>query len=68
MKENWSILDSSERILCVRWNDVDGVLDASVRCPLRICVFEAEGRAKWSSGIHEGETCIIGDIRSIARN
>ena len=28
-EENWSILDSSERMMCVRRNDVDGVLDRS---------------------------------------
>ena len=66
--ESWSILDSPDRMRCIQWDDVDGVLDTSVRCPLWICVFEAEGRANWSSGIDEGEMCIIGDIRSIARN
>ena len=47
---------------------MDGVLDASVWCPLRICVFEAEGRAVRSSGVLEVETCIIGDVRSIAQS
>ena len=31
-EENWSILDSSERMKCVQRNDVDGVLDVNVRC------------------------------------
>ena len=47
---------------------VDGVLDASVWCPLRIFVFEAEGRASRSSGILGGKACITGDVRSIARS
>ena len=32
-EENCTILDISERMECVRRNDVDGVLDVNVRCP-----------------------------------
>ena len=32
-EENWSISDSSERMKCVRRNDVNDVLDIDVWCP-----------------------------------
>ena len=47
---------------------MDGVLDASVWCPLRICVFEVVNVVRVEPQVSsEGETCIIGDIGSIAR-
>ena len=45
-EENWSISDSSERLRCVRRNDVDGIFDVCVRCPLWICVLEAVDRQR----------------------
>jgi hypothetical protein len=67
--ENWNISDSSEKILCVGWKIVDGVLDASVWCPLRICVFEVVDVMRVEPQVSsEGETCITGDIGSIARS
>ena len=47
---------------------MDGVLDANVWCPLRSCVFDAKDVERVGPQVSsKGETCITGDVRSIAR-